>query len=113
MLSDISVAKEFIEGHPIPLPPLSEQQRIGRILDEAFDGIATAKANAATDPRSARALFESQPQAVFTRRGEGWKKRRLGEVAESILTGSFGNMQTGMEKEAPKSRRSERISGED
>ena len=40
------VSKEFIDGYPIPLPPLPEQQRIVGILDEAFDGIATAKANA-------------------------------------------------------------------
>jgi type I restriction enzyme S subunit len=30
----------------LPVPPLSEQQRIVTLLDEAFDGIATAKANA-------------------------------------------------------------------
>ena len=31
---------------PIPVPPLAEQQRIVGLLDEAFVGIATAKANA-------------------------------------------------------------------
>ncbi len=30
----------------IPIPPLPGQQRIVGILDEAFDGIATAKTNA-------------------------------------------------------------------
>ena len=56
----------------IPVPPLPEQQRIVGILDEAFDGIATAKANAEKNLQNARALFESHLQSVFTQRGEGW-----------------------------------------
>ncbi len=47
------VAKEFIDAYPIPMPPLAEQQRIVGILDEAFDGIATAKANASNPSTSA------------------------------------------------------------
>jgi type I restriction enzyme S subunit len=42
-------------------PPAAEQQRIVGILDEAFEGIATAKANAEKNLQNARALFESQP----------------------------------------------------
>ena len=65
----------------IPAPPLSEQQRIVSILDEAFDGIATAKANAEKNLKNARALFESHLQSVFTQRGEGWVEKRLEEIA--------------------------------
>ncbi len=50
----------------VPLPPLPEQQRIVGILDEAFDGIATAKANAEQNLQNARDLFESHLQSVFT-----------------------------------------------
>jgi len=64
----------------IPFPPLPEQQRIVAILDAAFDGIATAKANAEQNLQNARALFESHLQSVFTQRGEGWEEKRLGEV---------------------------------
>ena len=64
----------------IPFPPLPEQQRIVGILDEAFDGIATAKANAEKNLLNARALFESQLQAVFSQRGEGWSERNLTDV---------------------------------
>jgi type I restriction enzyme, S subunit len=60
------VPKEFIESYPIPFPSLPEQKRIVGILDEAFDGIATAKANAETNLQNARALFESYLQSVFT-----------------------------------------------
>ena len=63
------------------IPPLPEQQRIVGILDEAFDGIATAKANAEKNLQNARALFESHLQSVFSQRGEGWVERRLGDMA--------------------------------
>ena len=63
------LAKEFLFSLSHSLP---EQQRIVGILDEAFDGIATAKANAEKNLQNARALFESHLQSVFTQRGEGW-----------------------------------------
>ena len=76
------VAKEFIKGYPIPLPPLAEQRRIVGILDEAFEGIATAKANAEKNLQNARAVFESRLNAVFTRRGKGWMEKRLCDIAQ-------------------------------
>ena len=59
---------------------LTEQRRIVGILDEAFEGLATAKANAEQNLQNARALFESHLQAVFTQRGDGWVEKRLEEV---------------------------------
>ena len=81
------VAKEFIESYSIPVPPLSEQKRIVSILDEAFDGIATAKANAEKNLQNARALFESHLQSVFTQRGEGWVEHQkpLADLCELIV----------------------------
>lgn len=76
----------------IPIPPLPEQQRIVGILDEAFAGIAVAKANAEKNLQNARALFESHLQAVFSQRGDGWVEKRLGDVADTISTGPFGTM---------------------
>jgi type I restriction enzyme S subunit len=64
----------------IPFPPLPEQQRIVTILDEAFDGIGTAKANAEKNLQNARALFESHLQSVFTQRGDGWVEKTLEEL---------------------------------
>jgi type I restriction enzyme S subunit len=61
------------------IPPLPEQQRIVGILDEAFEGIATAKSNAEKNLQNARAIFESHLQSVFTQRGEGWVETTLGE----------------------------------
>jgi len=67
----------------LPTPPLPEQHRIVAILDAAFDGIATAKANAEQNLQNARALFESHLQKVFMEQGDGWEKRRLGD--ENLL----------------------------
>ncbi len=83
---------EALAQFEVPLPPLPEQKRIVGILDEAFDGIATAKANAEKNLKNARALFESHLQSVFTQHGKGWEEKRLGEVADSISTGPFGTM---------------------
>ncbi len=69
----------------IPLPPLSEQQRIVGLLDEAFEGIATAKANAEKNLQNARALFESHLQSVFTQRGPGWVEKKVSEIAKHSL----------------------------
>jgi type I restriction enzyme S subunit len=66
------VNREHLFAFRVCLPPPPEQLRIVGILDEAFDGIATAKANAEKNLQNARALFESHLQAVFTQRGAGW-----------------------------------------
>lgn len=66
----------------IPLPPLSEQQRIVRLLDGALEGIAIAKVNAEKNLENARALFESQLQAVFTQDGSDWESRKLKDLVE-------------------------------
>ena len=76
-----------IEEFLIPVPPLPEQQRIVGILDEAFEGIATAKANAEKNLQNARAIFESHLQSVFTQRGEGWvEKTAWANSATSAMT---------------------------
>jgi len=75
-----SINKSEIEALPVAFAPLPEQQRIVGILDEAFEGIATAKANAEKNLQNARALFESHLQSVFTQRGAGWVEKRLVEA---------------------------------
>jgi restriction endonuclease S subunit len=64
------VPKEFIESYPIPVPSLPEQKMIVGVLDEAFEGIAKARANAEKNLQNARALFESHLQSVFSQRDE-------------------------------------------
>jgi type I restriction enzyme, S subunit len=74
------VSKGSMEDRTIQLPPLPEQQRIVGILDEAFDGIATAKANAEKNLQNARALFESHLDAVFSQHSGAWKEKTISEV---------------------------------
>jgi type I restriction enzyme S subunit len=78
----------------VPVPPLPEQQRIVGVLDEAFDGLATAKANAEKNLQNARALFESHLQSVFTQRGKGWVDRQLASLCHEITVGHVGSMKT-------------------
>ncbi len=71
--------QEFVVAYPESLP---EQQRIVGILDDAFEGIATATVNAEKNLCNARALFESHLQAVFSQRGKEWEEKTLGDVCE-------------------------------
>lgn len=84
-----------VRAQLLSFPPLPEQQRIVGILDAAFDGIATAQANAEQNLQNARALFESHLQSVFTQRGEGWERVTLETLLErgwieSHLDGNHG-----------------------
>ena len=79
--------RHFLEL-PVPVPPRAEQQRIVGLLDEAFEGLATAKANAEKNLQNACTLFESHIQSVFTKQGSGWVERHLKEVCEKITDGT-------------------------
>ena len=75
------LADKFLVGYPISH---TEQQRIVAILDEAFEGIATVKANAEKNLKNARALFDSYLNSVFSRRGDGWVKRTVDELSLNL-----------------------------
>lgn len=51
------ISREQVLGLAIPCPPLPEQRRIVALLDEAFAGLATAKANVERSLRNACALL--------------------------------------------------------
>lgn len=77
-----NISQIKIKDTKIPILPLSEQRRIVGVFDEAFEGIAIAKANAEKNLENAWALFESELNAVFTRRGEGWEESTLSELCD-------------------------------
>jgi type I restriction enzyme, S subunit len=83
-----------VKAQEILVPPLPEQQRIVGILDEAFEGIATAKANAEENLQNARALFQSTYVALVAE-SDGWLRTTVADVAlpqkGSIRTGPFGS----------------------
>jgi type I restriction enzyme S subunit len=80
----VHITKEKLNEFTLPVPPLAEQQRIVGLLDEAFEGIATAKANAEKNLQNARALFESHLQSVFTQRGPRWVVTTLDKISTNL-----------------------------
>lgn len=78
-----------ISGIPIRYPVIEEQRRIVSILDEAFDGIATAKANAEQNLQNARDIFDGHLRSVFLGVGHSWPLTRLGEICD-FVRGPFG-----------------------
>lgn len=72
---------------PIPVPPLPEQQRIVSILDEAFEGIATASANAEKNLSNARELFHGQLEAIFADPHCKWKEQTIDQVCKKVTDG--------------------------
>lgn len=72
----------LVEGVEIPLPPLEEQQRIVAILDETFEGLDRARANAEANLQSARDLFESIKANAIAYQGKDSETVTLADVAE-------------------------------
>lgn len=75
-----SINKAGIEALSIPLPPLEEQQRIVAVLDEAFEGLARARAHAHANLQNAQEMFESALRSVFTVEGTVWDQEHLPDV---------------------------------
>jgi type I restriction enzyme S subunit len=96
---------------PVPVPPLDEQQRIVALLDEAFAGLATAKANAERNLQNARAIFESHLQSVFSQRGDGWVECPLDELTEPDSPITYGVVKPGPEGEIRFVRGGDLVSG--
>lgn len=76
--------RNFVHDELVACPPLPEQQRIVAILDESFEGIAIAKANAEQNLQNARALFESHLDSIFTQQRDGWIETSLGNICELV-----------------------------
>ncbi len=81
------ISKDMVATLQIPLPSIPEQERIVNVLDEAFEGLALAKANTEKNLQNARALFKGHLQSVFTQRGPGWVNKPFEELVESNLIG--------------------------
>ena len=91
-----------VKNYEIPVPPLSEQKRIVKFLDEEFSKIETLKTNAETNLKNAKELFETtlekelNPLSRHSERSEessadlpsGWEWKILGDVCEKISDGS-------------------------
>ena len=74
---------------PIPVPPLSEQQRIVDYLDAVFAKIDAMKANAEKALNEAKALFQASLKEMLEPK-EGWEEKALGELSDKIGDGLHG-----------------------
>ena len=103
--------KEKLKEVPITLPPLEEQKRIVKILDEKFAMLETVKANAKANLQNAKDLFQSQLTKAFMEESNPstceaggaslqtshlpqhalkWEKKRLGDCTSIIGDGLHG-----------------------
>lgn len=86
-----NLSAKSLKSFELPLPPLPEQKRIAAILDEAFEGIGAAVANAEKNLASSRELFESYLQSVFAQQDDVWPAKKLGEMCEKITDGTHNS----------------------
>jgi type I restriction enzyme, S subunit len=75
-----SLRRRHFEDLEVPVPPIEEQKRIVKILDEVFEKIANAKENTQKNLQNSKELFESYLQSVFASPGDDWKEKRLGDA---------------------------------
>ena len=100
-----SINRSDIQKFIIPVPPLSEQKRIVKFLDEEFSKIETLKTNAETNLKNAKELFETtlekelNPQSRHSERSEessadlpsGWEWKTLQEICGKIVDGTHNS----------------------
>ncbi len=79
-----SINKSQIEAITVAVPAMPEQRRIVAILDEAFAGLEAMRANAEKNHQNARDLFDSYLNAIFMKKGEGWKTETLNRHVQFI-----------------------------
>jgi type I restriction enzyme S subunit len=91
--------QEKMRSIPIPIPPLSEQQEIVSILDDAFESIERAKSNAEQNLKNAKELFESYLQGVFENKDEDWEVKSLKEITTHLGDGLHGTPKYSIEGE--------------
>lgn len=88
------VNRRHLFAYQFTLPPLEEQRRIVAILDEAFEGLARARAHAEANLQNARELFESYLLDLFTHPDPSWPQEQLSRYCTRITVGHVGPMAT-------------------
>jgi len=73
---------EIVSNINVSYPPLEEQKRIVKILDEKFAQLETIKANAQTNLQNAKDLFQSQLTKAFS--NTTWEKKKVSEISENL-----------------------------
>jgi len=74
--------REYAEEQFV-IPPLSEQKRIVKVLDEVFNKVEKTKKNAEKNLQNAKELFESYLQSVFANPGKDWEEKKIKEIGKT------------------------------
>lgn len=74
-----SINKKEIENIIVPIPSLSEQQRIVEILDNVFSKLDTVRQNAERNRDNAKELFQNYLDNIFSR-NEYFEIKKLGNT---------------------------------
>ena len=85
--AQLNMSTVWLAKHLVPVPPLSEQERIVSLLDEQFAKIDALKANAASQLKAAKDLFQAALKQLLTPQ-KGWDEKKLGEICEIARGGS-------------------------
>lgn len=81
-----NMSTEWLKKQEFFFPPLEEQKRIVKILDEKFAMLETVKANAKTNLQNAKDLFQSQLTKAFS--NTTWEKKvLLKDIAKDFSRG--------------------------
>ena len=78
---------QTLKKYSVPIPPLSEQKAIVKILDEAFAKIDQAKANNEKNIENAKELFLSKKQRLFEELRTVSQVLSMPEICEEIFAG--------------------------
>ncbi len=73
---------KLVSSVEVPFPPLDEQKRIVKILDDTFDKVSKAKVNAEKNLQNSKDLFESYLHSVFANQGKDWEEKKLGDISD-------------------------------
>ncbi len=84
----LRISRKNLETITLPIPPLSEQERIVQILDEVFENIEKAKQNTLKNLNNAKELFESHLKTFFEKNNSDWREYRLIDITSKIGSGS-------------------------
>ena len=84
-----SLTQKVVKDTTVPVPPLSEQQRIVSYLDSAFAKIDAVAKNAEDSLNEAKALFQSALTKMMEPK-EGWEEKALKMCSTKIGDGLHG-----------------------
>jgi len=97
----INIGKQDILNVKIPIPPLSEQKRIVKILDEVFEKIVRVRENTEKNLQNSKDLFESYLQSIFNNQGKNWEEKKLGDIGKPSMCKRILKHQTSPTGEIP------------